>query len=71
MNFTCYYCGWTGLSFYFVVDHRMPTSRGGSDGTFNKRIICSGCNSQKGAKTELEYLMWRLFNSTDANFGPN
>jgi len=70
MNLKCFYCNWIGLAIFFEVDHRIPVSRNGNDDIVNKRIVCSGCNGQKGTKTELEYLLWRIFNSNEANYGP-
>jgi len=65
----CTYCGWQGPARFFVWDHATPLSRGGPDVTYNRVVACIGCNLQKGAKTQLEYCMWRLVNSQEANYG--
>lgn len=70
MTFTCRYCTYTGTEKDFEVDHITPTSRGGSDEIFNKQIICSGCNRQKGDMTDEEYVNWRASHPYEANYGP-
>jgi 5-methylcytosine-specific restriction endonuclease McrA len=52
----CGYChlpvhriwGWT-------VDHKIPTSRGGSDLAENLIGACKGCNSEKADMTDIEF----------------
>jgi 5-methylcytosine-specific restriction endonuclease McrA len=66
----CTYCGWQGLAQFFVWDHAIPLSRGGADAPHNRVVACVGCNFQKGAKTQLEYCIWRQLNPRKANFGP-
>jgi len=69
MIFVCIYCNWKGLSVFFEKDHIIPLSRGGGDTSSNIRWICFGCNRQKGAKTHLEYILWRNANPFLANIG--
>lgn len=40
-------------------DHRIPISRGGSDGIDNIAVSCWDCNREKGAMTADEFLAWR------------
>jgi 5-methylcytosine-specific restriction endonuclease McrA len=52
----CAYCGKRLHPGNATLDHRTPTSRGGS--MFNERnltLACEGCNQEKGNKTEKEY----------------
>ena len=42
-----------------AVDHMIPLSRGGSDDDANKQLLCTSCNSSKGAKTQDEFLASR------------
>jgi len=73
MNLKCIYCNWIGLFSDFEIDHIFPLSRGGSDSPQNRRLICSGCNREKGDKTHSEYLSWRLIAGLAGvrlNFGP-
>lgn len=39
-----------------VIDHIHPRSRGGTDLRENLQLLCSPCNSSKGAKTMAEWL---------------
>jgi 5-methylcytosine-specific restriction endonuclease McrA len=66
----CTYCGWVGSAVYFVWDHVMPLARGGADAPHNKVLACRRCNWQKGARTALEYIVWRRANPIQANVGP-
>lgn len=51
----CYYCHrWYSLD-AFSVDHRVPTSRGGSNRYDNKVGCCKTCNRSKGLLTEQEF----------------
>ena len=49
----CYYCG-CRLDQYHV-DHVIPLSRGGSDGSENKVLACPTCNLSKGSKLPSEW----------------
>lgn len=48
----CYYCGGSNS---LGVDHKVPTSRGGSDHPKNIVTACRSCNSSKKDKTVLEF----------------
>lgn len=57
----------------FEIEHSIPVSRSPFARLLpqNIELICSGCNRQKGNKTPQEYILWRIFNPTTKNFGPN
>jgi hypothetical protein len=44
---------------YPQVDHVIPKSKGGSDGTDNRVLACPPCNSSKGAKSVEEFLAYQ------------
>lgn len=50
----CFYCG-IALFDDYHVDHKVPLSRGGSNGPENIACACEPCNLGKGAKTEAEW----------------
>lgn len=52
---TCHYCKLTTRLHLFSVDHRIPISRGGSNGYRNKVGCCLRCNQAKGLLTECEF----------------
>ena len=41
---------------WLSVDHIIPVARGGSDKDGNLRVLCTKCNTQKGTKTDSEWL---------------
>lgn len=51
----CNYCGKKLELAYLHSDHKNPVSRGGSDRSTNKQLLCSPCNSRKGAMTDGEF----------------
>jgi 5-methylcytosine-specific restriction endonuclease McrA len=57
MGDVCRYCGAPGSR---VVEHMVPTSRGGDHRRKNLTISCSRCNGEKGKKTPAEWQQWRL-----------
>ena len=58
---TCFYCG---VRFHGhgagpdhrTVDHRIPRSRGGSDGLANLVFACYACNQRKRDRPEDEFV---------------
>ncbi len=57
----CYRCAYCGREFEpheLVPEHRVPLARGGRNCIANLYPACSHCNSQKGARTDAEYLEW-------------
>jgi hypothetical protein len=64
-GWSCAYCdrplGWGHPSvFEPTVDHKIPTSRGGSDELDNLALSCAPCNASKGNRTPEELLVWRI-----------
>lgn len=51
----CAYCGQPLKSYH--VDHIQPLSRGGGNGADNICLACPSCNSSKGNKTLLEWIL--------------
>jgi len=49
----CFYCGKS----VEAIDHNIPTIKGGTDDVTNITGICHNCNSSKGTKNLLEYLV--------------
>lgn len=70
MLLKCPYCGHIGPLKDFELDHPIPVSRLTAYIPGNLRWICSGCNRQKGDKTPYEYMLWRILNPNQANYGP-
>ncbi len=56
-NYTCAYCGVPAR----VVDHIIPTSRGGRGTRANGVAACWRCNSKKGAKIDLLRIAKNIF----------
>ena len=52
----CYYCG---DSHRLCVDHLIPKMRGGPDASDNLIWACRRCNSSKGGRDLLEWMMAR------------
>jgi hypothetical protein len=48
-NYTCQHCGATKK---LSIDHVLPESHGGGDEPDNLQVLCSPCNSRKGATYE-------------------
>ena len=55
---TCPYCFGPGGS----LDHVQPLINGGIDAVDNLAGICRSCNSSKGSKDLLQFMLWRLEN---------
>jgi len=54
-NGECFYCQ-VPLQNKYHVDHRIPVSRGGSNGPENLVCACGPCNLRKHTKTDVEFL---------------
>ena len=55
----CVYCGRTLPYERMTVEHVIPKSRGGRDGTLNKVGCCATCNQKRGSMPLLHYLLLR------------
>lgn len=55
-DFTCHYCGFSGWPHELTVDHKTPSSRGGSNADDNLVTACGDCNRRKSAKSYDRYL---------------
>lgn len=53
-NFTCQYCGKTGLPNELTLDHILPQSRGGKSVWENLVTSCQKCNTKKSDLTPKE-----------------
>lgn len=56
---TCFYCGVVFTEDgpdHRTVDHRVPRSRGGSDGLANLVFSCYACNQRKRDRPEADFL---------------
>lgn len=49
----CFYCGYP-LERGFVLDHLVPSSKGGSDGHMNRVAACRPCDSKKANRLPTE-----------------
>lgn len=54
---TCYYCG-EKITGKKTIDHKTPSTRGGTNDNENIVLCCVRCNTQKQNKTEEEYREW-------------
>lgn len=54
-NDPCSYCGGEGGH----IDHIVPIKNGGQHCAGNITSACKSCNSAKGAKSVVEFLLWR------------
>lgn len=55
-GFRCQHCG---IQKGLVMDHDLPQVRGGKNTLENLQTLCVPCNSEKGTKTDAEWLAWR------------
>lgn len=51
----CSYCGKELSDKTATLDHKLPLSRGGSNGRANLVLSCQKCNSHKGSMTMSEF----------------
>ncbi len=51
----CIYCQ-KNIENSFVIEHKIPLSRGGKDCLENIDLVCRPCNTSKGRMTKEEYL---------------
>lgn len=56
----CEYCHKSVKLEDATVDHRTPTSRGGTDDMSNLCMSCATCNEAKGRRTREEFLRWMI-----------
>ena len=56
--YECNYCGAKMRKSDVTVDHITPQACGGSDDSNNLTAACRHCNSQKGAKDDIDYEAW-------------
>ncbi|HEY9370379.1 HNH endonuclease signature motif containing protein [Streptomyces sp.] len=61
LNSPCSYCGAPADT----NDHLQAVVTGGTDHWWNLAACCKSCNSSKGAKELLEFLMYRLEGGMD------
>lgn len=43
---------------HWELDHIVPASLGGADDLTNRQVMCSACNSWKGAREAVDYRRW-------------
>jgi len=55
-GYTCAYCGSTEN---LTIDHIVALADGGSHSLDNLTVACQSCNSSKGAKPLIEWLLWK------------
>ncbi len=55
----CYLCSSSISKSAVTIDHIEPLVSGGSHTEENLAVACKFCNSSKGAKSLLEYLLWK------------
>lgn len=62
-NGCCALCGKPVKFKELTIDHKVPLSKGGSNGMENLQLTCKGCNSTKSDLTEIEFMekLWELF----------
>jgi 5-methylcytosine-specific restriction endonuclease McrA len=62
MSNNCFYCG----SKSEHLDHVLPLARGGNHSIGNLVASCAHCNTSKGAKTIMEWKLWKRRLDSDA-----
>lgn len=58
---TCPGCNrqYDGVRTRLSIDHKLPTSRGGTDSRDNLWLLCRNCNNEKSWMTVEEWQQWR------------
>jgi 5-methylcytosine-specific restriction endonuclease McrA len=58
----CAYCGGHGSDskpcYKLTADHIVPIANGGERASTNMTACCGGCNSRKGGRSLLDFLLW-------------
>lgn len=66
--YCCYYCGIDGRIEHMLLEHKTPTSRGGSNESTNLVNACRGCNVSKGSRTFDEFKALMRERTGDVSF---
>ena len=53
----CYYCQKTFTTDKLTMDHKLPLARGGYSSKSNIVISCQDCNTKKGTKTSVDFVL--------------
>ena len=53
----CYYCQKTFATDELTMDHKLPLARGGFSSKSNIVISCHNCNTKKGTKTSVDFVL--------------
>ena len=53
----CYYCQKTFSVEQLTMDHKLPLARGGLSSKSNIVVSCQKCNTKKGTKTSVDFVL--------------
>ena len=53
----CYYCQKTFSADQLTMDHKLPLARGGFSSKSNIVVSCQNCNTKKGTKTSVDFVL--------------